>query len=359
MQINEIIIYIMVLFMIIGAIDKCFGNRYGYGEKFDEGIMAMGPLALAMIGIISLSPIIAQVLKPIISPIYTSIGADPAMFATTILANDMGGYSLAMELAINPQIGKFAGLILGAMMGPTIVFTIPYALGIIEKKDREFLAKGVLAGVTVIPIGAFVSGILAGLSVNTVLINLFPIIVVGALLSIGLWKIPDAMTKGFTIFGKGVITIITVGLAISIFQYLTKFIIIPGMVPLEESVSIVGSIAVTLAGAFPLVLFITKVFAKPLSKLGEILGMNESGVTGMVASLANTIPMFGTIKDMDNKGKIFNIAFAVNAGFVFGDNLGFTAGIDSSMIFPMIVGKLTGGICAVLLAKTLFKNVRN
>ena len=50
MSINEIIIYIMVIFMVIGGIDKCIGNKFGYGEKFEEGIMAMGSLAVAMVG---------------------------------------------------------------------------------------------------------------------------------------------------------------------------------------------------------------------------------------------------------------------------------------------------------------------
>ena len=52
MSIDVIIIYIMVIFMVIGGIDKCFGNKFGYGEKFEEGIMAMGSLAVAMVGIL-------------------------------------------------------------------------------------------------------------------------------------------------------------------------------------------------------------------------------------------------------------------------------------------------------------------
>lgn len=135
MGINEIIIYIMVFFMAVGAIDKCLlGNKFGYGEKFEEGIMAMGALALSMVGIVSLAPVLAKILSPIVNPVYSALGADPAMFATTLLANDMGGYPLAMSLAADPVVGKFAGLILGSMMGATIVFTIPVALGIIEKK---------------------------------------------------------------------------------------------------------------------------------------------------------------------------------------------------------------------------------
>lgn len=134
MSINEIIIYLMVIFMILGAIDKIIGNKFGLGAQFEEGIMAMGSLTLAMVGIITLAPVLAKILSPIVVPIYTALGADPAMFATTLLANDMGGFALAQELALTPDAGLFAGAILGSMMGPTIVFTIPVALGIIKKK---------------------------------------------------------------------------------------------------------------------------------------------------------------------------------------------------------------------------------
>lgn len=67
--------------------------------------------------------------------------------------------------------------------------------------------------------------------------------------------------------------------------------------------------------------------------------------------------MFGLMKDMDKRGKIINVAFAVSGAFVFGDHLGFTAGVDSQMIFPMLIGKLVGGITAVILAKFMFKNI--
>ena len=68
MGINDIIIYIMVIFMIIGGVDKILGNKFGYGEKFEEGFMAMGSLALAMVGVISLAPVLAKVLRPVVEP---------------------------------------------------------------------------------------------------------------------------------------------------------------------------------------------------------------------------------------------------------------------------------------------------
>ena len=354
MSINEIILYVMVLFMVIGALDKCLGNKYGYGEKFEEGFMAMGALALAMVGIISFAPVLAKLLSPIVTPIYQILGADPAMFATTILANDMGGYPLAMQLAQTPEAGKFAGLILGAMMGATIVFTIPVALSMIDKKDRDYLAKGVLAGMITIPIGCLVGGIVAGFDISMILANLVPIIIFSILISIGLWKMPKKMIHGFNIFGQVVVIVITLALAAIVVQTLTGLVIIPGMAPISDGIEIIGSIAITLAGAFPFVYFITKHFEKPLLKIGKKLGINDSAAAGLVASLANNIAMFSIFSKMDKNGKIINVAFAVSAAFVFGDHLGFTAGIDKNMIFPVIAGKLTAGITAVLLAKIMF-----
>ncbi|MCL1485578.1 MAG: ethanolamine utilization protein EutH [Marinobacter sp.] len=144
------------------------------------------------------------------------------MFATTLLANDMGGYFLAKEMAtavdgsINYGAWMYAGLILGAMMGPTIVFTIPVAVGIIKEQDRPYLASGVLAGIVTIPIGCIAGGLAA--MASTVLIpgtneaiqfnlplifmNLIPVIIVSALIAAGLWFMPDRMISGFAIFAK-------------------------------------------------------------------------------------------------------------------------------------------------------------
>lgn len=353
MSINEIIVIIMAVFMALGAADRILGNRFGLGEKFEEGILAMGSLALSMIGIISLAPVLANLLRPVIEPLFALVGADSAVFAGMILANDMGGAALAMELAQNPESGRFGGLIVGSMLGATVVFTIPVALGIIRPEDHPALAMGVLAGVITIPLGAFAGGLAAGFPVSMVLRNLIPIVLIALLIALGLWLAPNGMVKGFSVFGKIIVIIITIGLAAAIVEALTGLTLIPGMTPLEEGYRTVGGIAIVLAGAFPLVHVITRVFQKPLMGLGRLLGMNDKAAAGMVATLANNIPMFGMLHEMDERGKIINVAFAVSAAFVFGDHLGFTAGFDDTMIAPMIVGKLVGGVTAVLAALLL------
>lgn len=350
---DKVILWLMAVFMVLGALDRIFGSRFGLGKQFEEGILAIGALALSMLGILALAPVLARLLKPILVPVYGFLGADPAMFAGTILANDMGGAPLAYELAQTQEAARFGGLIIGSMLGATVVFIIPVALGIIREEDRPALAKGILAGVVTIPVGAFLGGLTAGFSVGMLLRNLVPIVLFAALIALGLWRFEKAMIRGFLGFGKGVLAVITVGLAAAVFSELTGVTLIPGMASLSEGIEVVAQIGFVLAGAFPLVYGITKVFRKPLMKLGGLLGMNDIAAAGMVASLANVIPMFGMMKDMDRRGKIVNVAFAVSAAFVFGDHLGFTAGFDSSMLVPVIVAKLTGGAAAVLAALAL------
>lgn len=369
LSVNSVIIFIMMIFMIVGAVDKIRGNKLGYGEQFDEGFMAMGPLAIAMAGVVAAAPVLAIILKPIIVPLYQLVGADASMFATTLLACDMGGYPLAMQMAENDAIGNFSGLILGTMMGPTIVFTIPVALSIIKKSDRSYLGAGILAGLITIPLGCIAGGIIMSvatpyeISMMTILVNLIPVIIIAGLIVLGLWFIPQKMISGFNKFGTAVTVIITFFTAVAVFEYLTgihfplmDIMVIPdadGVVPLEAGLLVCGQIAIVLIGAFPMVKWITKTFGKQLEKIGGHLGMNEAGSAGLIANLANNIAMFNIMDKMNPKGKLLNVAFAVSAAFVFGDHLGFTAGVNSEMIFPVIVGKLVAGITALILANLL------
>ncbi|MGT2948052.1 ethanolamine utilization protein EutH [Streptococcus devriesei] len=350
MGINEIVIWIITIFMVLGGIDYCLGKKIGLGEKFEEGIMAMGALTLSMAGIIVIAPLLSKLLSPVIVPIYKLIGADPSMFAGTILANDMGGYFLAKSMAASTTVGQFSGAILGAMMGATIVFSIPVSLGIIKKEDQEYLAIGILCGLMSIPFGAFVGGVLQGMNPLLVIQNLIPIIIVAILIALGLWKAPQKMISGFKVFGQGVVIVAVFGLVLGGFELLTGVKVIKSAESISSAFGIVGTIAITLAGAYGLVFAINKFFQKPLMKLGNVLGMNDVSAAGLVASLANNIAMFQTMKDMDKRGKIINVAFAVCASFTFGDHLGFTAGVAPKLVVPMIVSKLIGGIVGIVIA---------
>ena len=350
MSAHEILIAVMAVFAVLGALDRIFGNKFGLGQEFENGIMAMGSLALAMVGIITLAPVLADLLRPVVVPVYTFLGADPAMFAGSILACDMGGGPLAMELAESEEAALLGGILAGSTLGATIVFTIPVAMGIVKDEDKPAVAKGILCGIVTIPLGIFAGGLTAGFPFMTVVMNLIPIVILAALIALGLWKAEKAMIKGFGWFGKGIVAVITVGLAASIVETLTGFVLIPGMAPISEGFETVGAIAIVLAGAFPLVFAVTKLLQKPLMKLGGVLKINDTAAGGLIATMANSIATFGLLKEMDRRGKVVNVAFAVSAAFVFGDHLGFTAGFAPEMMLSMIVAKLVGGVSAVAVA---------
>ena len=350
MSFHEILIAVMAVFALLGAVDRIFGNRWGLGKEFEEGILAMGSLALAMVGIVSLAPVLAAVLKPVVVPVYSFLGADPAMFAGTILACDMGGGALALEMTEDYRAAMLGGVLNGSMLGATLVFTLPVAMGILREQDRAAMAKGILCGIVTVPVGVLVGGLVAGFPLGMVLRNLIPIVLIAVLIALGLWRAEGAMVKGFGIFGKLVVVLVTVGLAAAIAEALTGFAIIPGMAPISEGFETVGTIAIILAGAFPLVFVLTKLLRQPLMAVGRKLGINDAAAAGLIASLANSIATFGMVKDMNERGKVVNIAFAVSGAFVFGDHLGFTAGFAPVMIGPMIAGKLAGGISAVIVA---------
>lgn len=350
MSFHEIIIAVMAGFGLLGAIDRIAGNRWGLGKEFEEGILAMGSLALAMVGIVSLAPVLAAVLKPVVVPVYGFLGADPAMFAGTILACDMGGGALALEMTESRDAALLGGVLTGSMLGATLVFTLPVAMGILREADRPAMAKGILCGMVTIPVGVLAGGLAAGFPVRMVASNLIPIVLIAAGIAFGLWKAEEAMVRGFAAFGKGVVAVVTIGLAAAIVEALTGYALIPGMAPISEGFEVVGVIAILLAGAFPLVFVLTKLLRKPLMAAGKTLGINDAAAAGLIASLANSIATFGMVKDMNERGKVVNIAFAVSAAFVFGDHLGFTAGFAPEMIGPMIVGKLAGGVSAVAVA---------
>lgn len=373
--ISKTVLWIMAIFAVLGVIDSII--KYwapdwkvplidGFGAEMQNGFNAMGALSLAMVGIIALTPLLGKWLIPVVGPVYTALGSKTAMFAGTLLAIDMGATPLGLQLAKtagDPQwVGYFGGLLLGSVFGVNIVFNIPVGLGIIEAKDRKYLALGILAGIIVAPFGALLQSVLAGNPFGPSLAYLVPVFIIAALIAAGLLFAREAMVKGFMYFGKFITSFILVGLAPVIFQTQTGVTILPGMAPtfshydpetqsvVMEGLEVIGAIALALAGAYPMVKFLTSVLAKPLGSLGKMLGMDSVGAAGLVATLANNIPMWGMFKDMTPRGKVINAAFQVAAAFSLADHLGFTAANAPQFIGPLIIGKIFAGILGIVVA---------
>ncbi len=164
------------------------------------------------------------------------------------------------------------------------------------------------------------------------------------------------MIKGCIWFGKFIVVVITIGLGAAAFEAMTGVVLIPGMAPIGEALGIIGSIGIVLLGTFPVLHLLTKVLDKPLSAIGKGLGMDATSTAGIVFTLANSIPVYKMMKDMNARGKIINTAWLVPATAALGDHLGFTAGVNPEAITAVVVSKIVAGVLAIGLAMLMTKS---
>ena len=346
----------MAVFAVLGALDLITGNHIGIGKEFERGIKMLGMLSLTMLGMLVLAPLIAHLLFPPLSAISSVLPLEPSVVISSLLANDMGAASVALGFATSEQMGYFNGLVVASMMGATVSFTLPFALKTVEEKQQQSLLLGLMCGICTIPLGCFAAGLCARIHILELLIDLIPLILFAAILAFGLLKFPSQSVKILKIFGIVIQSLITLGLAVGIFEYLTTWDILPYTAPIEEGAMIVFNVAAVEAGAFPLIFLLSKAIGKTLKKVGGKFGINETSAIGFVSTLATNVTTFGVMKDMDEKGVVLNAAFAVSAAFTFADHLAFTLSFNEEYLLAMIIGKLLAGIFAVLLASFVYKS---
>ena len=353
MDINQIIINIIVFFMLLAAADRCLGNRFGLGKQLDEALQTIGPMCIPMVGMILLSPLIGNLLTPLVRPFFLALNADPAMFAGCILACDMGGYSLAETMAMSQEAANLSGCILGTSLGGVISFIMPVGISMLRKDYRPYFAVGVLAGVITVPAGLLVGGFVAGYSATLVICNTLPILLLSLVLALALWKAQRATIRIFEWFGFLITGVATAGFAIGIVQELTSFVIIPGLTSVLEGIQVVGSVAIVLCGAYPLLYLVNRVAKKHIEKISTYMGVDSNSVTGILGGFANIMPVLNLCNKMSPAGVTVALAFAVSGSCMFGDYLGFVASVNREMIVPMLFAKAVGSLSAVLLARFL------
>ena len=349
MQVNEIIMYIMAVGVLLGGIDLIFGNRFGYGDRFQEAFRLMGSIGLSMAGIICLAPLLSQLLSACVTTLCNLINIDPGVFGS-ILAIDMGGYQLSMDLATNPVIGKFSGIVVSAIFGCTVVFTFPVGLGIMEEQDRIWFTHGILLGFITMPAAFLVGGTLSGMTIGEIIRNFCPIMILSALLVFGLFKFRSRMIRFFQYLAKGIHILATVGLMLGAVRYMTGIEILRQLTPLDEAIQVVGAISVVMLGSLPLAEVLNRTLRKPFGWIGERTGMNAASMTGILIGVVSVVPALVMIPQMDRRGKIVNGAFLVCAASTFAAHLGFTAGVQPDMVAALLASKLVGGVLAILIA---------
>ena len=354
MSVGDIITYIMLAFALIGAADRAIGCRFGPGKAFERGFFASGALILAMVGPIFIAPLIAAYLAPVLTPLCRQVGIDPSVISGLFLANDSGGWPLALALAEDELVGKFCGSIMGSTMGCALMFAFPMGFALTPKEKRPLVVKGLTIGVITIPFACFVGGLCFGIPLLPLLRNLLPLILFAALFAAGLIFLQRITILVVTWFGYLLTALLTVALAAAMVIKVMG-LEVPNVGTFDESMLIIGGIAIFLCGAFTILWFLERFCSGGLTRLGGRLGMDQTAVLGLITTAVNAIPMFGMTRDMNDRGVVVNMAWLVPASFILGDHLAFQAAVDSSTALPFLVGKLAGGILAVVIAMAMTK----
>lgn len=276
-------------------------------------------------------------------------------------------------------------LTVAIMTASTVAFNIPVGLSILKQEDYPYMALGAMSGFLAIPFGIFITCVILmitkpavrttftttgaadyvlHMNMGTVLINLMPIFIFCVILAILLKFFPKGMIKGFMIFGKVLLSLLTLIAAASIIEYYTGFFswifgawgFDPVMADEAQSfraIELLGSIAMMLTGAFPMVYLIRKFFGKYLARAGRLLGLDEVGSAGLLATMANSVALFNMVKDMKPTDKVLCIAFTVCGGYCLGDWIAFNVNFQPNLVIPIFIGQLCGGIIGIIFAKVI------
>lgn len=379
--IGTYIIYIIMACAVAGALASIRNSEEGLGKEFIEGLHSIGPIFIPVAGIMASIPYLSEFIRIAVGPLFAMVGADPSIAATTLIAGDMGGYQLADALAGSRDAWMVASIV-SFMSGATIIFSIPVGLAMLDKADHKYMALGIMSGILSVPIGVFITAMLIAMGgidiraevsttaeathvvtmgIGDILRNLVPLIVFCFAIALGLRYAADAMIKGFLWFGRIMYAAITLVLVASIVEYFTGFFtsvfgawgfdpIIADAEDQFRALEIAGYIGIMLAGAFPMVYLLTKYLDGPMKALGSRIGVSPEGAAGLLAASANILAMYRLIGRMPPKEKVLAIAFAVCAAFTFGDHLAFAANFQPTIILPLMIGKLAGGVAGFMLA---------
>ena len=356
MSFNQALLTVMGFGALLGGADHLLGNRFGLGQRFEEAFQLLGPIALSMSGIICLAPLISALLSGWIVPVFHALGLDPAMFGG-ILPIDMGGYPLAMDLADNPQVGRFAGILAAATFGCTLVFTIPVGLGTMTEEDRPLFTRGILLGLFSLPVGLLLGGLACGLPLAVAVVNILPIFLSCCLLFVGMRLCRDKVVSAFQCLSRWIHRVAILGLTIGAFLHLSGWNILPGMTPLADAMEVACSIAIVMLGSMPLAELLQIVMKVPFAWIRRRTGLNAASTTGLLIGAVSTVPGLAMFPRMDARGKVVNAAFLVCGASTFAAHLGYAVTVEPEMVPSLLVGKLAGGCVGFCIALIATRNM--
>lgn len=340
-------ILIMLILCLLGLVDKILNNRLGLVEAFDKGIDSMGGIAMSMIGFYCIAITLIQNNVDVITKLSANSSLDPSIIIGSILAPDMGGFSIISQLN-NPAFLIFSGVVLTSTLGTTISFQLPIFLATLKKDELNPFISGLVYGILSLPVVLIVLAIY--LQIPNLLVNLLPILLLCLILVIALYYSYDKTIFVLTLFGYVIRVVSIVLFGLVVLQLFFDKLPFTSSVLISEAMVIVLRMCIVVCGSMILSDLVIKKFSKFIFMIGQKLGINSTSVMGLLLSLGTSIAMVPLFSQMDRRGKMMNAAFSVSGAYVLGGQLGFIASvIDGNGVLIYMVSKIVAGVLAIVL----------
>ena len=346
-------ILIMLILCLIGLIDKILNNKLGLVAAFDKGMDSMGGIAMSMIGFYCIAITLIQNNVDVITKISADSSLDPSIVIGSILAPDMGGFSIVSGLG-NSTFLIFSGVILTATLGQTISFQLPIFLASLKKEDLNPFISGLVYVILSLPI--ILVAVAWYLQIPNLLINLLPIIILCVILVIALYVSYDKTIFVLTLFGYliRIISILLFGMVV--LQLFFDTLPFTTTALISDAMVIVLRMCIVVCGSMILSDLIIKRFSRMIFMIGQKLGVNSASVMGLLLSLGTSIAMIPLFSQMDRKGKMMNAAFSVSGAYVLGGQLGFISSVvDGNGVIIYMISKIIAGLLAIVFVLIFYR----
>ena len=77
---------VVLIFAMLGAVDKIFGDKLGLGKEFQRGFELFTPMVMSMIGMLVLAPAVGVWLTPAFEWFYNVFNIDPSIIPASLFA---------------------------------------------------------------------------------------------------------------------------------------------------------------------------------------------------------------------------------------------------------------------------------
>lgn len=353
----NIFIAIMLIFALIGFIDKTFHLKWGLELTFDRGLSTMGSLAVSVIGIYCVGITFVQQNIEFFTKLNDYLFFDSSILIGMILCPDTGGYPIISQLSQTTELTVFSGVLLTSILGQTISFQLPIFLAFLDKKEINNLMRGFIVGIIMVPVGLLTSYFFIDISLQVLLINMLPILVICLIIAIAIIKVPRSTVKVFSGFAS----------FIKLLSYIMFFIVILGLyIPklsyvdyslVEESTVMILKMIIIICGSMVLSEVILKFGSYYIERIANQLQVNKESIIGFILNCASSLAMLPLYSKMDTKGKLINAAFSVSGAYVLGGQLGFISSVAGDYVGVYVFIKLVCGILSVLCINLMYRKV--